>query len=377
MISTDILFVATTIHLGHITTALNCLTPFGVKDDILIIIDEDGLSFAQENNHVIKIQLFLSKDIFQTYNYQPSPTNSPDSYTKVSVKINHILNSMSIINRDRDDIVECTISYNGEGSPFILIFEDALISEKVEYSTYMLRNIDNTGLEIDRERLDFECIIKGDILYSVLKDLKEVGCKDCYIYAVTKSHVRPTFAIISKSQFGYSKILLPSERSILEKLEIYNGDSTTLVDDVPVIGLFDFVTFDKIRLCVKIASKLLIRRDIHGLMTVNILSQTEDVILKESKLNQKKHTYTGNNQSKGLPSDCPGIVIEVSMLEKIMSEDLDGKEIQLMMDNTSNLTVSRPIKKLLNATKNVIPVNDEHQDPRTHRPAADARPLFF
>lgn len=47
-------FSASTVHLEHITTALSCLTPFGSKDDVLIFIDADGLSFVRENNHVIK-----------------------------------------------------------------------------------------------------------------------------------------------------------------------------------------------------------------------------------------------------------------------------------------------------------------------------------
>lgn len=330
MLGEDILFSATTVHLEHITTALNCLTPFGNKDDVLIIIDNDGLSFASENNHVVKIQLFLSKELFMSYNYRAAGDDS-DSHTKLCVKINHILDSVSVVSRDKDDIVECTLSYNGEGSPFILIFEDSLITEKVEYSTYLLKNIDNTGLELDRDQVAFECMIKGEVLYSALKDLKEIGCKECYTYALTGSNGRNMFALISKGQLGLSKILLPSERSILEKMEVYDGDSSTILYDTPCIGFFDFSTFDKIRISTKIASKVLFRKDVHGLLNINILSQTDDVIIADTKYSNS--SLTSSKKSVQLPKDYPGIVIEISMLEKMNSNEVKQRDLELMMES--------------------------------------------
>lgn len=142
-------FSASTVHLEHITTALNCLTPFGAKDDVLIFIDADGLSFVRENNHVIKIQLLLSRELFMSYSYR----NETEDHMKLCVKINHILDSVSVMNRNTDDIVECTLSYDGHGSPFVLIFEDSFISERVEYSTYLIKDFDTNGLELDRERI--------------------------------------------------------------------------------------------------------------------------------------------------------------------------------------------------------------------------------
>ncbi|CDH13180.1 probable DNA damage checkpoint control protein RAD17 [Zygosaccharomyces bailii ISA1307] len=315
-------FSASTVHLEHITTALNCLTPFGSKEDVLIFIDEDGLSFARECNHIIWIQLFLSKELFISYSYE----NEDESQTKLCLKINHLLDSVNVASRNADDVVECTLSYKGYGSPFILTFEDSMISERVEYSTYLSGGFDNSGLELDRNQILFECIVKGDILHAVIKDFKEIGCKDCYLYAELDEDGNNMFALISKSQLGFSRIRLPNSRSILEKIEVYDSDSTTLVYGKPVVGFFDFNCFDKIRQSTKVASKVLLRMDVHGLLSVNILSQTDDVLIA--------HTRNSNGRQPQLPKDYPGIVIEVCMLEKESIDEGAQAEIRLLMEDS-------------------------------------------
>ncbi|CCD23035.1 Rad17p NDAI_0A08830 [Naumovozyma dairenensis CBS 421] len=344
-------FSASTVHLDHLTTALNCLVPFvktgANKDDVLIYVDKDGLSFIRESNHVIRIQLYLSKELFLSYTYlngsttssaignndseEHRPDGGEDDHMEICVKINHILDSINVANRNIDDIIECTLSYNGDGYPFVLIFEDSFISEKVEYSTFIVKDMDNFGLILDKEHIIFECIIKGDVLYKALKDLKEVNCKECYIYAKTSENGNDTFAFISKSDLGYSKVRLPNSRSILEKLQIYENDSTTICHDVPAIGFFDFNSLDKIRISTKIASKVLLRMDIHGLLSVNILSQTEDIVITDvNKVDNNTSRATNRNMS--LPKNYPGIVIDVTMLEKETIDVNAQRDIELLME---------------------------------------------
>ncbi|CAG97801.1 Rad17p [Kluyveromyces lactis] len=365
------IFYATTVHLDHIVTALNCLTPFGVKGEMLITIDKNGLSFAQENNHVIKIQLVLSRELFQTFHYSPI---TETSLTKVSLRLDHVLDSLNISN-DRNDIIECTLTYNGDGSPFILIFEDNMITESVEYSTYLLKDLDNTGLVLDRTRLQFECIIKGDVLHNALHDLKEIGCKDCYFYAIhNETTKKPLFALISRSQQGLSKIILPNERSILEKFEIYANDSTTLLYDHPMISVFDYGMLDKIRASARIASKIMIRRDVHGLMTVNILNETKDILRPNDQEYKRTRAISGNN----LPSHYPGIIIEICMLEKALPELPDVNEIKVMMieymgsESRHNFlpNTQQPPKKTAHDDK-------EEENSDGYEAASQDLPLFF
>lgn len=317
-------FSASTVHLEHITTALNCLTPFGSKEDVLIYIDCDGLSFVRECNNVIRIQLFLSKELFMSYSYE----SNSDASTKLCVKMNHILDSVSVANRNVDDIVECTLLYDGDGSPFVLMFEDSLISERAEYSTYLIKGMDDNELDLDRDQVKFECMIKGDILYAALKDLKEIGCKDCYLYAEMHEDGENVFALISKSHIGLSKIKLPSNKSILEKFEVYNVDYTSLCYGKPAIAFFDFNLFDKIRMSTKIASKVLFRLDANGVLSVNILSHTDDIIISDTN---RGRMIAGNHQLQ-LPKDYPGIVIEVCLMEKERMDETSQREVEVFME---------------------------------------------
>lgn len=84
------------------------------------------------------------------------------------------------------------------------------------------------------------------------------------------------FTLIAKSDIGYSKIILPNSRNIIEKLEIFDPlNNNNLLYDVPVIAYFDFNKFDKIRLSCRIASNVLLRLDMNHVLGVNILSQNK------------------------------------------------------------------------------------------------------
>ncbi|QLG73135.1 hypothetical protein HG535_0E02190 [Zygotorulaspora mrakii] len=329
-------FSASTVHLEHITTALNCVTPFGGKAFILTYIDADGLSFIGTYNRVVRIQLFLSKELFISYTYE----NDSSDHTKFCVRINQVLDSVNVANRNIDDIVECTLSHNGEGSPFVLIFEDSYISERVTHETFLANEMDNTGFDLDRDRIRFECMIKGDILHTALKDLKEIGGQDeCYLYAELREGGQNIFAIISKSKLGLSKIVLPSAKTILEKLEVFDEDFTTLCYGKPVIALFDFNLFDKLRMSIKISSKVLLRLDAHGVLNVNVLSLTEDILLSSNK-----SKATSSNSRLQLPKDYPGIVIELSLMEKEITDENSMRDVEIFMETNE---LGEPIKPVI------------------------------
>lgn len=350
------MFSASTVHLEHITTALGCLTPFGSKDDVLVYIDADGLSFVKDNNGVIRISLLLAKELFVSYSYerQTEMEEGKEDYMKLCVKINHILDSVSVVNKNLDDIVECILSYDGSGSPFVLTFEDSMISERVEYSTFMTKELDSSGLELDRQHIIFECILKGDVIYAALRDFKEIGCKDIYIYATATQNGENTLAFISRSQLGLSKIKFPSNRTVLEKLEIFENDSATRCFGAPVIGYFSFSSFDKIRMSTKIASKILLRMDVHGILSVNILSHTDNIMGPDTSSSAATTGTTrpaGSMASKSsnmmqLPKDYPGIVIDVCMVEKEALDDIAQEEIiSFMNDNSTSSSTNRVVNK--------------------------------
>lgn len=377
VVSIGAMFSASTVHLEHITTALGCLTPFG-KDDVVVYIDADGLSFVKDSNGVIRISLLLAKELFVSYSYESRASEVQNDYMKLCVKINHILDSVSVVNKNLDDIVECILSYEGDGSPFVLTFDDSMISERVEYSTFMVRDMDASGLELDREHIIFECILKGDVMYAALRDFKEIGCKDVYLYANATRNGENTLAFISRSQLGLSKIKFPSNRTVIEKLEIYENDSQTRCFGVPVIGYFNFSSFDKIRMSTKIASKILLRMDVHGILSVNILSHTDSVVAPESNGSTKPSTTLASKSSSmmQLPKDYPGIVIDVCMVEKEALDDLAQEElISFMNDNPTNSQQVRNNEILQDIDKESSQLPPHKSD--TSAPLEDDIPIFF
>lgn len=412
-------FSASTVHLDHITTALNCLTPFGGNyddfsnsgysitstnishnlnkvgyssggggpssinnDDVMIYIDRDGLSFIRDYHGSIRIQLLLSRELFLSYTYNddqsvPRTVDASDSHDnnntildesdcmKLCIKLSHLLDTINVVSKNQDDIIECTMNYDGYGSVFSLILQDSLVEEKVSYSTYLfneaLKDKEAELLQLQRDLIQFECIIKGDILYNALRDLKEYNAKECYLYAKVSSredYNENIFALIAKSDIGYSKIILPNNRNIIEKLEIFNllkdhnNNNNKLLYNVPIIAYFDFNRFDKIRLSCRIASKVLIRLDTNGVLGVNILSQTNNIIISNKRqnnnnnniLNQQNSNNINNNRKPQLPMDYPGVVIEITMLTKDSLDTIAKQDIEMLIDVTlKNMKKSRSL----------------------------------
>ncbi|UCS21819.1 uncharacterized protein HLK63_J07095 [Nakaseomyces glabratus] len=385
-------FSATTVHLEHITTALNCLTPFGSKDDILIYIDHDGLSFVKDNNGVIRISLLLAKELFSSYHFATTESNQTDNdgddldYMKLCVKINHILDSVSVVNKNLDDVVECILSYDGRGSPFSLTFEDSMISERVDYSTYLIKEMDTSALELDRQKIILECILKGEVMHSALKDLKEINCKDIYLYANVTSNGDSTLAFISRSQLGLSKIKFPSNKNVIEKLEIYDNNSTTMCYDKPVIGYFNYTSFNKIILSTKIASKILLRMDVHGILSINILSHTDNVMMSEDKFTkQSSSTSSKRYNSMQLPKDYPGIVIDVCMIEKEPLDMYAQEEIHQFMGsgaitglpNSKDSAADVPQHNILSHPVTEYESNSNTKDTSSSSNMNEDLPMFF
>lgn len=383
-------FSATTVYLEHFTTALNCLTPFGGNtssngagangkdgngdfgvattapgssgvnrnDDVMVFIDKDGLSFARNYGSTNRIQLLLSRDLFVSYSFannkgkvlknpkeimdknerevgESGDDEDDEDVIQLCIKLNHLLDTVNVTNRNKDDAIECSMHYDGLGSEFVLTLEDSFVEEEVQFSTFLynesLWNKEAESLQLQKELLLFECIFNGDIIFNTLNDLKELGANDCYFYVKSSDSLDSDniFAMIAKSELGYSKIILPNSRNIMEKMEVYDPDGEdgpTITYNSPVIAYFDFARLDMIRPSAKIASKILIRLDSNGMLSFNILSQTDNVIISN-----RDDKSTGQSQS-GV--EYPGIVIEITTLTKELLNDSSKQDIEDLMQVT-------------------------------------------
>lgn len=223
-------------------------------------------------------------------------------------------------------------------------------------------------------------------MHSALKDLKEINCKDIYLYANVTSNGDSTLAFISRSQLGLSKIKFPSNKNVIEKLEIYDNNSTTMCYDKPVIGYFNYTSFNKIILSTKIASKILLRMDVHGILSINILSHTDNVMMSEDKFTkQSSSTSSKRYNSMQLPKDYPGIVIDVCMIEKEPLDMYAQEEIHQFMGsgaitglpNSKDSAADVPQHNLLSHPVTEYESNSNTKDTSSSSNMNEDLPMFF
>ncbi|ODV93110.1 hypothetical protein PACTADRAFT_20287, partial [Pachysolen tannophilus NRRL Y-2460] len=307
------LFTASTTSLSHISNVLNSITPLGSK--CLVTINENGLFFTVNDNNICKVQLNLDSKFFDSFNYNPIKTSSISDSKNIKFGLDLFLfvESVSLVNNYNSNLSNsnnhnngiggvtvktiCTLSYEGYGNPFILSFEDDKMLERVEFQTYDDLDEDEDFphyFEIDNDKLILEIILKSPILYDILKDLKEIQTEEILIYGDTKNG-KKNLIFISKGELGYSKLVFPSNRSILEQLviykaialknvsyddEVYNFPDEENIEYIPtntdsLTSFYKFNYFNKLTRAVKLSSKLKIKKDAKGLTSINLLIKDE------------------------------------------------------------------------------------------------------
>lgn len=160
---------------------------------------------------------------------------------------------------------DCTVFYKGNGFPFILIFEDNKMIERCEFSTFINLELEanNLGFELNQREILMEGIIKADVLYDALKDLKDINAEEIFIHGSNRNG-KNKFAIISKSDVGHSTLYLPNERSILEKLIVNTKNKMD-------ISCYKFTIFNKFLKTIKLSNKCKFKRD-ENILSLNLLS---------------------------------------------------------------------------------------------------------
>lgn len=229
---------------------------------------------------------------------------------KFSMDLRSVVESLSLVNRTQVSTTHCTMIYQGYGHPFVLVFEDSKITERCEFATYVNLDLDpdNYGFDLNQEEILLEGIIKADVLYDALKDLKDINTEEIFIYASTRdktNNVRENvLAIVAKSEMGISTFNLPNDRSILEKLHIKSSEK---VD----VSCYNGILFCLVTRAMKLSSKCKFKRD-ESLLSINMLS-----------------TY-GND----IPKDYYGTVFEFKLLQQM--SDWLGTIEDYMKDHSLN-----------------------------------------
>ncbi|ODV59970.1 Rad17p ASCRUDRAFT_71440 [Ascoidea rubescens DSM 1968] len=401
------LFKCKTAEVSHIASMLSAIT-FGTQ--CVIIITKDGLIFTTENNHIIRISINFDIELFDEYYFNAlsntetgrlgtdnvdnngiiqnkdhrddinnlDKTNDEiehddneknDDIIKVIVDLKTITESFSVASSlsKKEDILNdiyCTMSYEGAGYPFIIEFDDYKIHEICEFSTYV--NFDDEvddkdagnnldlyyGLNLNYNEIIFDMIINGDVMFNILKDLKDINTEELYIYAGSYKkktrnngyffaetdtsenkcansenniNTREGYRIenevifISKGELGYSRLILPQDRSILEKLVLkkfnnINGQLETAIND-EIISNFKFESFFKIFRAIRSSSRIRFQKDNNGVLGIHLLSSfnIEDHVINPKALSEpnektkrEKRIIRKKRNRKGITSNYNG-----------------------------------------------------------------------
>ncbi|QPG76985.1 hypothetical protein FOA43_004379 [Brettanomyces nanus] len=331
-------FVASTANIISIYQLINAISLFG--DNCFLNITNDGLSFSIVANNICKVLLTLDKRLFSDYEFDPigevadlGEEEGEEDQTTESITINLDLRSfLETINihipNDRETLdmrTKCTLSYQTEGSPFILTFEDDYIIERCELLTYFVdpearQNVrvatgrhkskdtavegdeidnyqqmvvDNTIFQLDSSKIIFDIVLKSSILYDALKDMNDLNTDEFILYCSKRSENskinKKRLIFISRSEdssIGYSKLIIPEKKPFLKQIEVFKPVRRISEEDgidemimascsASVSSFYRFQYFAKIIKAIKLSKLIKVRKDMNGLTSFLILIGSE------------------------------------------------------------------------------------------------------
>lgn len=306
--SSQYAFSATTNSLNHISNVLSSIST--ISNEVLVIINADGLSFIAENSHICRVECTFEKKLFTTFDFNlafdcdedDDDNNNNNNYNKFIINIKPIVESLSLALKNVSS-TECTLFYKGHGSPFMLIFEDNKMIERCEFQPIINLELEetNSGFEINQNNLLIEGTIKSKVFYNSIKDLKDINTEEIFICGLNSK-----LSIISKSDMGLSKIFLPNEKSILDNLIINNNNN---ID----ISCYKFSIFELCLKSMKLSTKCKFKRD-ENLLSLHLLN------------------LFGND----LPRNYSGTIVEFKFLQ-LVDKELEMKSILKNLDEINDL----------------------------------------
>lgn len=340
-------FTASTTQVNHLAEIFHALSSIGSQG--LVIINSKGIIIYCEHNHILNCQTIIDISLFNSFNLvnnRPDDGNttdisdSDDAQHSTNVNVNEtslfvgsqdpppsqsqsqnrlfsqsqsqelrfgidlelVNHSFEVLTHSTKDII-CYISYNGEGSPFTIEFEDNIMSELIEFLTFYVDleypydvpiEDQENELVINYNEVEYEMILKSDIVSNILQDLLQINTNELYIYLSNEGSNKLLF--ISNGPIGLLKLIYPNEKTILEKLEIYNSLESRY------LSTFKFQNFIKCFKAVKLSTKCKLLRDSNGIFSIQL-------ICKDSNSN----SYSGS-------------LITINMLELDQEVDINNVE---------------------------------------------------
>lgn len=255
-------FIASTLHVAHLAEVLGTLS--SISTQALVILLESGVTLFAEYNHIANVLLTIDASLFSSFEL----TLKSGSDLRFSVDIQLIGDSFATASAAKGkETVMCFLMYEGEGHPLVVEFEDSLMTENIQFATFLPEleypyDDDVTGLVVSHDDVEFEVIVTSDVLAQLLQDLQTIDTQEMYMLVSREEKQR--FDFISKGVIGYLKLIFPTQKTMLEKLEMFQGKET-------IVCAFSFSQFVRIFKAVKLSTKCKITRDSSGVVSVQLL----------------------------------------------------------------------------------------------------------
>lgn len=301
LLHADPLFTGSTTNVYHVAQLLQTISP---TSNATLLISASGLAFTVHHHHVCKIRATVHRTLFADFalslpaaavlslvtdpSADPSADSSadPSAGAPASVEIgvdlaaitecfnmqaqaatswsSGVHTNTSTQHAINPSTVLCVILYLSPGSPLVIDFQDEVISERVEFSTFHVSSDDSPAavLTLDHLALVYELMLKLDVLHDILKDLKDTLTDDLFVYVLPA----PELTFISRGELGYSKLIFPSERTVLELLTMYGNGA-----DRPVVLRYNYPMLTKVLRAVRRLYKTKVFKDARGLMLLVLL----------------------------------------------------------------------------------------------------------
>lgn len=296
-----------------------------------VTINETGLKFSVDDASVMEGYAFLDKSLFTTYTFRPPPLPPHDSQHSLDedgeesnpalpsspafqISLPSLLETLQILGltdpaqskpywaRDNPSSTAfsnnvlgmnnmCRISYMGIGSPLSIILTESTIRTTCNLTTYEPDFADE--IPFDRQSLAFKTIMRGTWLSDAVSELASTTPERIALVAKNRGG-KPFFALAASGHLGSARVefnnnpkpthRLPTPATVSQRFSDADTQSTPsnlletfqLSDpDVPLKCAYKFAFIQKAVRAMSIATKVSIRADTQGVLSLQFMIEVE------------------------------------------------------------------------------------------------------
>ncbi|KAJ8603691.1 hypothetical protein MRB53_042072 [Persea americana] len=301
MPTTPQLFTAISNSTREILHLLRCIS-FAKR--AFVQISSEGLRFTTEEGSVMEAFVFLEKALFTSFTYNPTATASsqdgPPLVPLFEINLVALLETLNIfalsdtsvsrrpgggydafavhrLNRHAgtDPFANstlgikgtCTLSYDGEGSPFNIHMSEAGVVTTCQLNTYEAASIEE--LPFNRDRLALKTIMRSAALLDATLELSNFNPTELTISTNPSSRTGANFSLTAQGSLGSATIDFAanaaSETPVLETFTCDTEETTT----------FKFSLLTAAQRAMAAATKVSLRLDEEGVLSLQFLVEVD------------------------------------------------------------------------------------------------------